>query len=77
MNTGDTMKKLLRVAALVGIVGLSWSSLKKAEANPNIPLMPDHCTEGAPCATDGDCGWDQELNNFAGVCGYYHTCFCR
>jgi hypothetical protein len=70
------MKRSLRLITLAGILSAApWLCSRDAEAGKTLP--PPYCTEGGPCTNDLDCGWDQWLQQPAGVCGFYGTCFCR
>ncbi|HEY9421166.1 MAG TPA: hypothetical protein VIW92_07110, partial [Thermoanaerobaculia bacterium] len=73
------MMKKLRFAALAGVLGMSFLSLKPAETfalTPATFCRYNSCWDGKPCSVDEDCGCF-ESGALAGICTRYHTCVCR
>jgi hypothetical protein len=70
------MKKTLRLAALAGVLGLSFLSLQARAVPPGVYPIPYGCRDGSPCSVEADCGFF-ESGAPAGGCAYDHTCICR
>ena len=63
------MKKKVRFAALVGIIGLSCLSVNKAIAGP-----PHFCIANEACVISADCG--PRGTGYGGICSHNH-CICE